>query len=200
MFGGTTNRWGGWCRPLDADDYEQHDWVPASGWPIDHVDVAAYDADAAALLQLANGDFDVAHGPTSSSQPIPLDDGDFENAIYQYSPRTNFGEVYGPAILNAPNVRTLLNANVTQLRLEPGTRRVRGDRPHPQRPRVHRQGEVVRPRHRRHRERAAAARVRRGPAGGPRQRVRQRRPVLPGAPARRGRPPPPHATVRSGVL
>ena len=125
MFGGTTNRWGGWCRPLDAADYEQRDWVPASGWPIDHADVAPYDADAAALLQLANGDFDAESWGDVLNAPIPLDHGDFENALYQYSPRTNFGEVYGPAILNASNIRTLINANVTQLKLDPGKRRVR---------------------------------------------------------------------------
>ncbi len=125
MFGGTTNRWGGWCRPLDAEDYEEHDWVPRSGWPIVHEDVAAYDADAAALLQLPSENFEVARWADPRAEPIPLESSEFENAIYQYSPRTNFGEVYGPEILNAPNVRTILNANVTQLRLEPGTRRVK---------------------------------------------------------------------------
>jgi choline dehydrogenase-like flavoprotein len=125
MFDGTTNRWGGWCRPLDAVDYEQRDWVPASGWPIDHADVAPYDADTVALLQLANSGFDAASWGDVLKAPIRLDHGDFENTLYQYSPRTNFGEVHGPAILNASNIRTVINANVTELKLEPGTRRVR---------------------------------------------------------------------------
>ncbi len=34
MFGGSSNCWGGWCRPLDAEDFEQREWVPRSGWPI----------------------------------------------------------------------------------------------------------------------------------------------------------------------
>ena len=113
MFGGTTNRWGGWCRPLDPVDYERRDGSRKSGWPIDHEDVAPYDADAAALLQLPNADFQRARLGRVLDAPLPLDGSDFENAIYQYSPRTNFGEVYGPAILKAPNVRTLINANVT---------------------------------------------------------------------------------------
>ncbi len=32
-LGGNTNAWGGWCRPLDAIDFEARPWVAASGWP-----------------------------------------------------------------------------------------------------------------------------------------------------------------------
>ena len=32
-LGGTTNTWGGWCRPLDAIDFSERDWLPHSGWP-----------------------------------------------------------------------------------------------------------------------------------------------------------------------
>ena len=31
-FGGTTNHWGGWCRPLDPMDFEVRSWLPHSGW------------------------------------------------------------------------------------------------------------------------------------------------------------------------
>ena len=32
-FGGSTNPWGGWCRPLDAIDFRERAWVSHSGWP-----------------------------------------------------------------------------------------------------------------------------------------------------------------------
>ena len=32
-FGGTTNLWGGACRPLDELDFVRRDWVAHSGWP-----------------------------------------------------------------------------------------------------------------------------------------------------------------------
>ncbi len=32
-LGGSSNHWGGWCRPLDAIDFEARDWLPHSGWP-----------------------------------------------------------------------------------------------------------------------------------------------------------------------
>ena len=34
-FGGTTATWGGMCLPFDPIDFEQRDWVPKSGWPLD---------------------------------------------------------------------------------------------------------------------------------------------------------------------
>ena len=32
-FGGSSNCWGGFCRPLDPHDFETREWVPNSGWP-----------------------------------------------------------------------------------------------------------------------------------------------------------------------
>ena len=34
FLGGSTNHWGGWCRPMDEIDFEARDWMPHSGWPI----------------------------------------------------------------------------------------------------------------------------------------------------------------------
>jgi choline dehydrogenase-like flavoprotein len=41
-FGGTTNHWTGWCRPLDPIDFENRPYIPDSGWPISAEDVAPY--------------------------------------------------------------------------------------------------------------------------------------------------------------
>ena len=35
-FGGASNHWGGWCRPLDPEDFVKIDGRPLSGWPIDY--------------------------------------------------------------------------------------------------------------------------------------------------------------------
>ncbi len=34
FLGGSSNCWGGWCRPWDEWDFDRRDWVPDSGWPI----------------------------------------------------------------------------------------------------------------------------------------------------------------------
>ena len=40
-FGGTTNHWSGWCRPLDETDFEKRDWIQ---------DTIFYNADGPLLL------------------------------------------------------------------------------------------------------------------------------------------------------
>lgn len=38
-FGGTTNRWMGWCAPLRNIDFEPRPWIPHSGSPIRRADL-----------------------------------------------------------------------------------------------------------------------------------------------------------------
>ncbi len=123
LFGGTSNRWGGWLRPLDEIDYERREWLPGSGWPISHQAVARHHGDAAAVLNAPSPEFGLAHWAEQMPPGLPLS-GDFENAIIQLGPQTNFAESLGERILNAPNVTALLHANVTELLLEPGTARL----------------------------------------------------------------------------
>jgi choline dehydrogenase-like flavoprotein len=56
-FGGTTNHWGGWCRPLDPMDFEARPWVPHSGWPIGPEDLAVFRPKAHQILDLAGLDY-----------------------------------------------------------------------------------------------------------------------------------------------
>jgi choline dehydrogenase-like flavoprotein len=124
LFGGSTNRWGGWCRPLEAVDFARRDWLPWSGWPIDVQTLAPYDAAVARLFELTDARFDLASWRDRLPVPLPLDDTDFENAVFQYSPETNFGESYRARILAAANVTTLLHGNLTQIRMDPDSSRV----------------------------------------------------------------------------
>ena len=41
-FGGTTEWWGGHCRPLSEYDFEAKEWIPHSGWPITKNEVQPY--------------------------------------------------------------------------------------------------------------------------------------------------------------
>ena len=56
-FGGSSNCWAGWCAPLDKSDFEEHSWIPDSGWPIKHTDLAAHYSAAESLLELNNKTF-----------------------------------------------------------------------------------------------------------------------------------------------
>jgi choline dehydrogenase-like flavoprotein len=41
-LGGTTNHWGGVCRPFQESDFLTCDWIPLSGWPIRKGDLDPY--------------------------------------------------------------------------------------------------------------------------------------------------------------
>lgn len=124
LFGGSSNRWGGWCRPLEAADFAQRDWLPHSGWPIDAETLAPYQNDAAKLFELPNARFDLAAWRDRLPAPLALDDTNFENIVFQFSPETNFAQVHGARVLAAENVTTLLYANLTRIKLTADSRRV----------------------------------------------------------------------------
>jgi len=124
LFGGGSNRWGGWCRPLEAADFTTRDWLEHSGWPISAQTLRPYEADAAKLFELPNARFDLAAWGDRLPAPFAIDGANFEHTIFQHSPETNFGEVYRARLVAAANVTTMLHANVTQIRLAAGSQRV----------------------------------------------------------------------------
>jgi choline dehydrogenase-like flavoprotein len=124
QFGGSSNRWGGWCWPLNSADFASRDWLAWSGWPIDRAEIEPWFADTARLLQLRTSRFDTAAWPDRIPPPFELSGSGFANSIAQYSPETNFGVTYRDRILSARHVTTLLHANVTELVLDAHGHRV----------------------------------------------------------------------------
>jgi choline dehydrogenase-like flavoprotein len=124
LFGGSSNRWGGWCRPLEPIDFTQRAWLPYSGWPIDATTLEPYYKDAADLFELKTPEFNLDHWRGRLPAPFSLENTNFENALFQFSPETNFGEVYRERILAATNVKTIIHANLKQIKLDPSSRRV----------------------------------------------------------------------------
>ena len=119
-FGGTTNHWAGWCRPLEASDFKRRSDWPESGWPITRADLDPYYQDAGTLCQLGPMAFDDPSfwqkqrgGQTLTA--LPLDAKRFRTAIFQTSPPTRFGKVYEPALNAAQNIRVILDSTVLEL-------------------------------------------------------------------------------------
>ncbi len=116
-FGGSTNHWGGWCRPLEKEDFEKRDWVPHSGWPITRGDLDPYYPRAAEICQLHSTNFDDPKGWKTDKpvEPLPLAGDEVMTRFFIYSPPTRFGEVYRPDIKKAENVTCYLNSNVLEI-------------------------------------------------------------------------------------
>lgn len=115
-FGGSSNCWGGWCRPFDSIDFERRDWVPHSGWPIDRDTLTPWYAGAHRVLDLGPTHFDpdrwIAASDNRRLERIRLPGDRIEDQVFQFSPPTRFGTRYRETLARARHVRVLLHANV----------------------------------------------------------------------------------------
>jgi hypothetical protein len=111
-FGGTSNRWAGWCRPLDPIDFKPKPYAGISGWPIDERDPTPYLDEAKAILDIQSApDRPEGHSDKHVSKQIPSS-GDFESIEFLWSlPPTRFGTKFRPELEAAQNVVCFLNAN-----------------------------------------------------------------------------------------
>lgn len=116
FFGGSTNHWAGWCRPLDPEDFEARPDIPDTGWPISRAALNPFYARAHPLCELGAYTYDAANfGGILQGEPLPLAGTSVETRLFQFSPRTAFGQVYRDAVTQAPNVRLALHSTATEL-------------------------------------------------------------------------------------
>ena len=123
-LGGSTNHWGGWCRPLDEIVFETRDWVPHSGWPFGRKEIEPYFARAQALVEAGPWIYDGADRMVGDDGPVvPLGAGGVYTSWFQFSRTrgdilpTHFGQRYQDDLKRAAKVMPLFHANVTGIRL-----------------------------------------------------------------------------------
>jgi choline dehydrogenase-like flavoprotein len=131
FLGGSSNHWGGWCRPLDPIDFETRDWIAHSGWPFGISEIKPYFARAQALVEAGPWLYDRVPGALNDSGPlIGLAPGGLYTSWFQFSKTrdsvlpTYFGHRYGDDLARAARIKPLLHANVTAIRLMPDAGRV----------------------------------------------------------------------------
>ena len=121
-FGGTTTIWGGRCMPFDAIDFEQRDYVPHSGWPITREDLLPYYIEANQLSEAGPFAYSIDQAFHRPVRPM-IDGYDSEyfttDTLERFSCPTDFGARYAHKLQAAPNIRTLLHANLTSINLDP---------------------------------------------------------------------------------
>lgn len=121
-LGGSTAIWGGRCMPFDPIDFETRSHVPHSGWPLSYDDLLPYYFRANSLAEAGHFSYqaEVALGPEAA----PLIQG-FESprvltcGLERFSCPTHFGNRYARQLQLAPNLKVLLGANCTGIRLQP---------------------------------------------------------------------------------
>jgi len=123
QFGGTSTHWTGRCAPFRDIDYEARPWVPASGWPFGPETFAPYLGRAASYLGLAARPYDrhtwsAFTGKTPNSR---LDPANIVDELWQFSAGVFDGQPvrvnvdYADRLDRAPNISTILHANVLEI-------------------------------------------------------------------------------------
>jgi choline dehydrogenase-like flavoprotein len=86
FLGGSTNHWGGWCRPLDAIDFEKRDWIPHSGWPMTRKSLEGYYHRAQKLVEAGPWIYDKADAIIAAKgELLPLGEGGVYTSWFQFS-------------------------------------------------------------------------------------------------------------------
>ncbi len=114
-FGGTSNHWGGYTRPLDRRDFEVAPHDPLNAWPIKKTDLDPFADTTAEILDLppAEAPLDLFAGKEAAIEP----------SLYRVSP-TRFGSKYRDELARSERIRLVLNANMVDIRLASGLRSV----------------------------------------------------------------------------
>jgi choline dehydrogenase-like flavoprotein len=118
-LGGSSNCWGGWCRPLDPWDFDKRDWVAHSGWPFGLDELAPYYERTHSLLKLGPNNFDPAHWEQAIGRRdvrrLPFVTGRVRDTIAQFSPPARFGKLYRRDLEQSQRVRVFLYANAVDI-------------------------------------------------------------------------------------
>ncbi len=126
-FGGTTTIWGGRCMPLDEIDFEQRDYIAASGWPITRAELLPFYAQANRLCEAGAFAYTVDAAFQRPLRPMLAgfaSEHFSTDTLERFSCPTDFARRYGHRLQAAANVRVILHANVTRIGLDPAGQRV----------------------------------------------------------------------------
>ncbi len=110
FFGGSSGHWEGWCRALDAIDFEPRAGIESSGWPIRKADLDPYAARTSDILDLG--------APTQPDRPV---NDDLQEIGMRFSqPIARLGSKYRQHVEASASIGLLLNSPVTDIVPERG--------------------------------------------------------------------------------
>jgi choline dehydrogenase-like flavoprotein len=120
FFGGSTNCWGGFVRPMEDFHFEKRDWIPESGWPIASRDIEPFYDRAHQAFGLTANRYDphtvLPSVDGHSLRPLPFASNRLTTSITQLvKDRRRFGLAYREELRQSPTVLVYLHANVMEL-------------------------------------------------------------------------------------
>lgn len=122
-FGGSTNHWEGNVYPFKVTDFDKHDWLPNSGWPIRKGDLDPYYQEAFDICMFGTGAYqwskDYWQNELDISSSLP-DEKIFKLSFYQRMRRMvpsfqSFGTYIKDELQKSENISVYVNLNVIEL-------------------------------------------------------------------------------------
>lgn len=112
-LGGATTLWAGQSLPLDPIDFEPRAWVPHSGWPITHAELAEWWPRAERWLRLDGMRYDEAAWAYLGETPPDFDPAELRPQVSWLSRNRDFRRMYGRDLARAADIRVVLDATAT---------------------------------------------------------------------------------------
>lgn len=129
-LGGATNRWVGWCRPLDVYEMQRHPWVGGLPWPMSPAELTRYSRQAAQLVNLGPWEWNARQiarrQGKSALADLPGADTMLDSVVWRFATEPLSFAVRFADFINGPRSRIAINAPVRQLVVRNG--RIRGVR------------------------------------------------------------------------
>jgi choline dehydrogenase-like flavoprotein len=116
VFGGATTLWAGQALPLDPIDFERRPWVPHSGWPIPHGEVARHYARAERYLGLTGQLYNGAGWTHLGLVPPALDPGLLWPQMSWLAKRRDFNAAFRRRVEASRTIRLLVRATAAAIR------------------------------------------------------------------------------------
>jgi choline dehydrogenase-like flavoprotein len=119
FLGGSSNCWGGDCRPMDEHDFLSRDWVPYSGWPFAKSELLPYYDRSREILRIGPNRFDAGFWVEAIARAdvrrIPFVTDEVLDGISQFSPPLRFGQFYSNDLSKSKDVTVFLHANAVDI-------------------------------------------------------------------------------------
>ena len=115
VLGGSSERWAGWCRPMDPIDFENRSWVSTTGWPISYEELKPHYEKAAQLCELDEFGSAEDRATLLPVYQTPFVGDDVEVAIWHGSPPTKFGRVYRDDLEATRNLTVYTHATAVEV-------------------------------------------------------------------------------------
>jgi len=107
-LGGSSNHWGGWCRPLDATDFLDQPAIPRARWPIDRSDLDPYLKPANTILEIDDFPDDLI---------LPKSNQNLKEITFRFS-NVRFKSKYLDYLQSSKLITVLTDANLIDILLD----------------------------------------------------------------------------------